>query len=267
MKCSHVQDIIPMLAALRASLHQHEHPRGEGTTKNRHWPFITISRQAGAGGRSFAERLARRLNDINPADMPWTVWDNELVERVAAEHHLPAASVAAIEDERPNWLEHALGGLTVGSTANYPDELKVYHGVATTIRALAEIGRVVIVGRGAGLVTRGMPGGVHLRLVAPLDHRIAMTALRMGVTTAAASEWVGDKDRNREAFYHRHWPKHPPIPENFTATFNTAVLGIDQLVESVLPLIGIKRGCGCTSTNAGSPAIRRCGHAEKHSIS
>lgn len=266
MKRSYSQDIIPMLAALRAGVHQQSHRGDDAKGRQLHRPFITISRQAGAGGRSFAQQLVSRLNEIDPGDMPWTVWDNELIERVAAEYQPPVAKVAALEDERPSWLEQALGGLALGSTAGHPDELKVYHRVATTIRALAEIGRVVIVGRGAALITHDMPGGVPLRLIAPLDYRIAATAKTRGITAEAAAEWVREKDGNRGAFYRRHWPNHPLVPEDFTATFNTAALGGDQLVESVLPLIGIKGARGCTSTKACELAIRRCADVAKHAI-
>src|SRR5688500_10565809 len=38
-------------------------------------PFVTVSRQAGAGGRTFAQSLAERLNAAGPVDRPWAVWD------------------------------------------------------------------------------------------------------------------------------------------------------------------------------------------------
>ena len=116
--------------------------------------------------------LAKRLNAADPGELPWTVWDNELVERVAVEHQLPAASIESLKDQQPSWLEEALGGLMLG---DHPDELKVYHRVAATTRLLAEMGRVVIVGRGGAFITRNLLGGIHLRLVAPLEFRVAAT--------------------------------------------------------------------------------------------
>ncbi len=238
MKRSYPHDIVPMLAALRAGLYQQNLRDDDAKRQQPHPPFITISRQAGAGGRSIAKQLADRLNDeIDPGELSWTVWDNELVERVAAEHDLPVANVAALEGEPPTWLEQALCGLAIESPANHPDELKVYHRVATTIRALAEIGRVVIVGRGAALITRDMTGGTHLRLVAPLEYRIAATAKAMGASAEVAAAVVRQKDHSRESFYRRYWPNHPLVPENFTATFNTAAVTREQLVECVLSLI------------------------------
>src|SRR5690349_6834061 len=106
------QDISPVLAALHGAEYRHAHRPGlrpDGPAV----PFVTISRQAGAGGRTLAMGLAARLNERDPGDVPWTVWDNELVERVVSKYHLPASKVAAMEDKRPSWLEEALGSLAV----------------------------------------------------------------------------------------------------------------------------------------------------------
>jgi hypothetical protein len=231
------RDVTPMIAALHAGEFQQQHPQEAPTGARPRGSFITISRQDGAGGRSLAIELVGRLNEIDPGELPWTVWDNELVERVAAEYRLPPARVAALEDERPSWLEETLGNLSIGSAQAYPDELTVYHRVAMTIRALAEMGRVVIVGRGAVFVTRDLPRGVHVRLVAPVEFRVAATARTLGISPEAAGDWVKEKDRSREAFYRRHWPKRPLLPESFTMTLNTGVLSIPQQRDAVLAVL------------------------------
>jgi hypothetical protein len=178
--------------------------------------------------------LGARLNELDPGHLPWTVWDNELVERVAAEHHLPKRRVAALEDERPSWLEDALASLAISGGKSAPDELAVFRRVGEAIRALAELGRVVIVGRGGAYVTRDMPGGLHVRLVAPLEFRIAATAEVQGISKAAAAAWVRDKDASREAFYRRHWPTRPVAPERFSMLLNAAALSIPQQVGAIV---------------------------------
>jgi hypothetical protein len=125
----------------------------------------------------------------------------------------------ALEDERPSWLEAALVGLTSG---DWPEEWKVYRRVAETIRALAEMGRVIIVGRGGLFITRDMPGGIHLRLVAPLEHRVATTVTATGASKECAASIVREKDRNRQSFYRRHWPNHPLTAEQLIPRFARA---------------------------------------------
>jgi hypothetical protein len=108
-----------------------------------------------------------------------------------------------------------------------------------------------------------MPGGIHLRLVAPLDYRIFVTARAWGMSEEAASKWVGEKDHNRAAFYRRYWPKRPLVPEDFCATFNTVAVESGRLVESVIALMGIKGAPGCNSNTSGITK-RRCCHATNH---
>lgn len=228
------KDIPSVLAAIRAAAYQYT-KQSEPAAPVARPPFVTISRQPGAGGRSLARQLAARLNvDGGPT---WTVWDDELVERVATEHGLPIGWVECLEDAPPTWLEECLAGLAVNERDDRPDEFKVYHRVAATIRALAEAGHVIIVGRGAVHVTRDLAGGVHLRLVAPFEERVDATAAAMAIPREAAAVIVRDKDHQRAAFHRRHWPSRPLVPENFTATFNTAAAPGERLVESIVALL------------------------------
>jgi cytidylate kinase len=200
-------------------------------------PFVTISRQAGAGASGLAHRLVERLNELDPAERPWTCWDRELVERVSADHHIARETVDALEQSRLSWFNEFLSGLTFTTDAVHPDELTVYRRVAATIRALAAAGRVIIVGRGGVCITGNMPAGVHVRLVAPLKFRIQNMQRRLGISEQEAAEHVRQLDHNRDAFYRRYWPNHPLVPELFTLVLNAARLDEDRMMRCLLPLI------------------------------
>jgi cytidylate kinase len=256
MRHTNVQDLLPALTVLRAAEYANR-DRETPAQAAPPAPFVTISRQAGAGGRTLAHALAARLNQRCPGALPWTVWDNELVERVAAEHHLPLSRVAALEEQPPSWLEEALGSLAVSGPP--ADEAAIFRRVSATIRALAQLGRVIIVGRGGAFVTSDLTGGVHVRLVAPVEHRVAATARVMNCSSRDAANRVKEKDHAREAFYRRHWPTRSLSPENFAATFNTSVIGSDQLVECVALLAAsavIGRAPAATADPAAVPSSR-----------
>jgi hypothetical protein len=242
MKYDHDQVFSAVSAAIRAVEHAQVHSTPHGPEGPHGPPFFTISRQAGAGGRTFARLLVERLNEVDAAELPWTTWDNELVERVAVEHRLRADRVRALEDERPAWLEEALAGLAIADPAAGADEFCVFRRVATAIRALAEMGRVVIVGRRGAMITRDLPGGIHLRLVASLAFRVASMVETRSLSPEAAAAEVRRVDRNRDAFYRRHWPGHaPPPPEDFTAVFNTGMTPIERLVDAALALSSVQK--------------------------
>ena len=197
-------------------------------------PFLTISRQAGAGGHTIGQRLVEKLNEVDPAEQPWALWDKDLVEKVLSESHLEREMVESLGESHQSWMQEFLSGLSaVGDTS----EAKVYQRVATTIRALAAMGRVAIVGRGGVYVTRHMPGGIHLRLVAPFENRVCFMARQFQLSHDDAVVRVHELDRQRNAFYHRYWPSEVLSAESFTLTINTAVADEEWAVQSVIPLI------------------------------
>ena len=202
-------------------------------------PFVTISRQAGAGGRTFARRLAEYLNAADPAERPWTVWDRELVEKVAAEQHIPASLVESLEDARRPWMEQFLAGLSFKEDPSTLDEFQVYRRVAQTIRGLAQAGRAIIVGRGGVYATADLAGGVHVRLVAPVEARVARMSEQLNVTSAQAAAEVRRLDHDRDAFHHRYWRGKAILPEVFTITLNTAAMTESQMVRCVIPLLPV----------------------------
>ena len=120
---------------------------------------------------------------------------------------------------------------------------------AQTVRALASAGRVVIVGRGGVYATADMPGGVHVRLIAPLEHRIRHMMRRNRLSPEQAAQYVSRYDREREVFHRRYWPTDALLPEIFTLTLNAAAIPEDSLVECVLPLLA-------ASGSAGVAAVR-----------
>jgi hypothetical protein len=201
-------------------------------------PFVTISRQAGAGGKSLGQHLVQRLNEgLAQGQQIWTCWDRELVEKVASDHHLSKELIDFVTETGRSWIDR-LSADFVGTLAGaVPDDLVVYRRVASTIRGLAETGHVVIVGRGGMRVTQDLAGGLHLRLVAPREHRELEIARRQGVSVRDASAYVTAVDRGRALFYERLFPGVKLDPEHFSVTLNTAALNESQIVTAVVPLL------------------------------
>lgn len=198
-------------------------------------PFITISRQVGAGAGQLAHRLVDHLNDVDPGEVPWTAWDRELVEKVAADHHISQELIESLGTREYSWLTDLMEGFAITDTT--PSEETVVRNVFTTVRALAEAGRVVIVGMGTMLTTRKMRGAVHVRLIAPLEARIEAYARRHGVSLEEAEAEVKRLEKTRNAFFARHWPSLKIDPELFHLTLNVARLTEQQMVDCIAPLV------------------------------
>jgi hypothetical protein len=230
-----VERIRPIMAAIRTIGVPVEGSERAGGSP---WPFITISRQAGAGGWTLAQGLVERLNCLETADTPWTCWDRELVEKVATEHHVSGTLIESLEGTAHSWWEDFFASLS-SSGPEQPGEIRLYRWVIATIIDLARAGRTVIVGRGGVFITRNLPGGVHIRLVAPLAYRIDHMSQYLGVSKAAAAAEIARIDRRRDAFYHRYWPGETLRAENFTMMLNTAAMTEEQMVSAIVPRVHV----------------------------
>lgn len=199
-------------------------------------PFVTIARQAGAGGHTLANALVERLRIRDGSDHPWHAWDRDLAEKIAAEHHVNSDDVEKLEQMHHSWLADLFQGMAV-TESDAADEYRIYRRVAATIRSLAQDGRAIIVGMAGVFLTSDVPGGIHIDLIAPLDYRIANFARIRDISLGEASLEVRRLQRQREGFYHRYWPNRALAPEAFLAIYNTSKLTDQQLADSVLCLI------------------------------
>ena len=195
---------------------------------------VTISRQYGSGGGEVAARLARRLG--------WSLIDYQIVARVASEAGISEQVAAARDEDASGRLGRVIESLFSQAPEGpvTPDNLPTnpaerYHRVVC--RVLDEIvagGRVVIVGRGAQAEFHERRDMLHVRVVAPLEQRIAYVVQREGLTPANAKARIQNKERSRahylEAFYHRR----PDDPLLYDLMVNTAVLSLDSTVDLIL---------------------------------
>jgi len=222
--------IAPILGSIRST----GIPETAHATAHAVLPFITLSRQAGAGGRSLAKLLAERLNRAGHGERPWECFDRELVEKIAADHRISTQLIESLETSSHTWLDEFFSGLPGDQN---PSEIEIFHRVASTVRALAQAGRVILVGCGSSFITHKMPGGAALRLVARFEHRVATMSRLLGLPLDQAAAEVHRLDRNRADFYKRYWPERPLTSEQFALTLNSSLLSEEQMVECVLPLV------------------------------
>ena len=179
-----------LLSSLRAA--QQQKQQGQSGSGDEPSAFITISRQPGIATDEFARHLAKRLSSSSAG---WKVWDRELVEKVAADHHIVAELIAALGQSGRSWLEDFVQGLAI--SAGSLEELAMYRRVATTIRALAQAGNAIVIGRGAVHITANMPGGVHVRLVAPWGYRVWRLAEELGISRDEAAKEIERLEHER----------------------------------------------------------------------
>ncbi|MEN8152020.1 MAG: cytidylate kinase-like family protein [Planctomycetota bacterium] len=207
------------LNAIRSYLGAQSRARDEKKPSRRRPPatrFVTVSRQAGAGGTSVAVALARLLN-AEEGSVPWTVFDRELVKAVIHHHGLPREVERFLTEDAVPELQtiftEFFGGVTSrrGLTAR----------TSETILRLARMGRAILVGRASHIVTRRLPGGLHVRLIASTGRRIERIRKLTGQSESEARTEVASRDRGRRSYVRKYFRSDVTDPMEFDLVLNT----------------------------------------------
>ena len=137
--------------------------------KDRTYRAVTISRQAGAGGHSLAEQLTQLLQSEEPQPArPWTIFDRNLVERVLEDHNLPTRLAKFMPEDHVSEISDTMDELF----GLHPPSWLLVRKTADTMLRLAALGNVILIGRGANVITSRIDHVFHVRLVGSLEKRV-----------------------------------------------------------------------------------------------
>jgi cytidylate kinase len=181
-------------------------------------PFITLSRESGAGATTLGRMLLSRLDaEFGWADHGWLLLDKDLVNFVLEHDELPRSLARYLPEDKVSEID-ALIGEIVGL---HPSIWTLEHRVARTIVQLAHVGRIIFVGRAAHLLTRSLPGGFHVRLVAPRDVRVRRFVEAQGIGVQEAEALVDRTDVGRQRFVRSHFGREIGDPLSYDLVINT----------------------------------------------
>lgn len=222
---------LPFLDRLSETIEHTEHfsrQRQMDATRETFAPTLTITRQAGTPGTSLAQEVGQRLN--------WPVYDHELVEKIAGDMGARASLVKAVDERNQNWLVDSLRAF--GSPHPVTESSYVRH-LVETVLALGARGKCVIVGRGASFI---LPAAsvVRVRLVAPLEERIAAVCRDRECSRNQAATWVGRIDRERRQFVRNHFLTDPDEPTHYDLLLNMAHWTIAEAADLVLRALRLR---------------------------
>lgn len=197
------------LTRTRASL-----PRPAGV----HRPIITISRQAGSGAHVVAEELVARLQALAPEGAPpWTFFDRNLVDRVLEDHELPERLAESMPEDRVSGIADTVDELF----GLRPSSWVLVRKTAETILRLAEIGNVVVIGRGANLITAKVASAFHVRLVGSVSLRIEYVQEYLDLGPREAAEYVREQDLGRSRYVRKYYDGDIDDPLLYHLVVNT----------------------------------------------
>jgi cytidylate kinase len=177
--------------------------------------IITVSREMGTGAYAVAKELAKRLK--------YTLIDRVKIEELAPSYGLTAEMLERVDEKPPSYR-----------TAE--DRLQAAH--LTTVELIildcARKGNVILYGRGAQDLIKGMKNVLKVRFVAPFEHRVEKFAEREWIDPELARDLIRKSDHQLEGFIHFYFNRNWNDPMGYDIVFNTTRLTQSAMVECVV---------------------------------
>ncbi|MDR3709482.1 MAG: cytidylate kinase-like family protein [Capsulimonadaceae bacterium] len=177
--------------------------------------IITISRQLGAGETSVAPALAARLG--------WEIADQSIMNREAEITGISLPHALRWDERDPTLLDrlHGQGG----------EFAAFLNSSRQVMQELAAKDNTIIIGRGGGLLLRGHPNALHVRLIADMPYRIRRVMEVRWIDERPAKEVIAKHDNNVSLFYRHIFSANPNDPMLYDMVLRTDVLGIERIVD------------------------------------
>jgi cytidylate kinase len=187
---------------------------GPTPVEPRVYPFVTISRQTGTGGHALADTMLEVFSE--QADVRFAGSLDSLIEE---EYR-----------SRTNDFFHQM----LRSTAHQD---MVMNRAFLVVRAIAGMGKSIIVGRGGSHVTKDMPQGVSLRIVAPEDVRIARAMEVHGLTEKEARAGASKRDSDRARLLRSFFGADIGDPTGYDVTWNADSASFSEISQATASLV------------------------------
>jgi len=173
--------------------------------------IVTFSRQSGSLGTQTARALAEALG--------FAFLDKDSLERRLVEHGVTAASLEKYDEKRPGFWE-------IFSS----DKNRYLHFLKTVIYEFAREGRGVLLGRGGQVLLAGVPGVLHVRIVAPVEVRRRRLQESLSCDERQAEQILRHDDTDRAGFHRFFFNVNWDDPQLYDLILNTKNLSTETAV-------------------------------------
>lgn len=177
--------------------------------------IITISREMGTGAYAVAKELAKKLK--------YTLVDRVKIEELAPSYGLTPEILERVDEKPPSYR-----------TAE--DRLQAAHLATMELILLdsARKGNVILYGRGAQDLIKGLTNVLKVRFIAPFEDRVEKFAEREWIDPDLARELIRKSDHQLGGFIHFYFDRDWNDPLAYDLIFNTKRVSQQSMIETVI---------------------------------
>ena len=200
-------------------------------------PVVTISRQFGAGGRTFGRLVADQLG--------YDFVDEEIVQMVAKKARVSTNWVESIEKEAggrllkyiTRFVPRGFIDMILDDQRGYIDEVIYVDLLHQIIKRLADEGNVVIIGRGSQYILRDCKDAFHVLLVAKKADRVKFMETHYDLSPKEAGTVVNQKDKRRVNLYRKFGKEDYDRPHLYHLVVNWSKQDLEVAARIVKKLV------------------------------
>lgn len=208
-------------------------------------PIVTISRQSGCSAKRIAIKLSKILTGYSymsdtKTDAEWRWVDKNIFENVVDEI-IEEVKEGDYDDKEESieMLKKVAHSFSNETIYDISDE-KMIDAFKGVVCRLACKGRVIIVGRSAGVILRDLPNKLNVRLEAPMEWRISRIMQLKDCLQAEAVEYVKEMDLKRDSFIEKVIGRKA-MNDDFDVIFNYASMQDDEIIDAIVNILKNKK--------------------------
>ncbi len=193
-------------------------------------PCITISRETGAGAGCVGDELVKYFQQFcDEGDIPWTVFDKNLIEKVIDDYHLPQKLKQYFVEDKLSELKATINELL----GIHPHAWVLVSKTASTIVQLAMKGNVVIIGRAANIVTANFKNTFHVRLIGSFETRVKHVQEIHNLNRNDAIEFTKNEDLAKQNYFKKYYKKDIEDPLLYHMIINTDYINYEKTARII----------------------------------
>lgn len=191
-------------------------------------PFITISRETGAGGIQFGDLLVEYLNRYDAGRKnDWRIFDKNILEHILKEHDLPAEMAKYISENKVSEMQTIIEQLF----SLHPSEHILVTKASNTILHLAMLGNVILIGRGSNIITKNLPLGLHIRLIDTIEKKIKNIQNIFDLNRTEALKFIKREDKERKQYLKKYFSTNIEDASNYSMILNLNHFSTNEAVN------------------------------------
>lgn len=198
--------------------------------------LLTVSREFGAGGSDVARLLGARLN--------WPVLDDDVACRCAKRLNMDTAAVERLREHSPTLLARLSAALLVSPPEapgiDFSNMLRIDAIAEAALESITEAAQtlpLIVVGFGSQCIFAQWPNAIHVRLVAPLETRVARLRARFGWDASTAVAKARQMEDIRRRYVQRYFHRDVLDPLLYDVQINTGRTAIEDAAAILEQLV------------------------------